>query len=933
MRKAIIVIMVIAFSGAFSAVRGQQANANLEGTIRDAQGGPLPGVEIAARDTGTGITRSTVSDQMGRYRFTALAPSVYDITAKLAGFKLKKMVGLELLVNETKIFNVSMDQATVEEEVTVMAEAPLIESTKAEVSTVVTAKEVDSLPLLTRQFANLALLAPGTTEMGSYDPTKNRMSHFSAGGFRGRAVYYSIDGADSKDNMVGGPVQLFTTEGVEEFSVATHQFKAEYGRTQGTVVTVVTKSGTNAIHGSLFGFFRDAALRDRTYFEKQNDVTKPKYHRQNFGGSVGGPIIKDKTHFFVAIERVQDRDFNLVDTFGIWPQEEGVVPHPFWENLATVNITHQINSSHSLKLRYGYQRNDTKNEGVGGEYTRSSGYSAVNQNHNLMLAHTWIMGSNLVNELRGVYQYFQNDGEPNSHDPTQYFTVGAFGQTSNMPQITTQVKYQIRDDLAWHVSDWHGTHDFKFGFDYYYMPRLDLLYAENQQWMYTHLPDTYSFDTSISPIYDISKMGGNPVRFKGRKYHSIGLYAQDDWKVTDRLTLNLGLRWDYNTGLEFNQGGLGSIQFLAGYYSMFNNPGLKHQYDNIAPRLGITYDLSGKGKTVVRGGFGIFYDQPYAEIFMYEDTYLDPNPWRLTNWYYNPNGITNPDGSFWKPADALPSDNIAPPPGSPDTFTGEYKYPRSYHYSVGFSHQISADFAIDVNYVHTETRHLGKYDAFNRYHYATDSYTLSNDYPVVIYGARFVGRGYYNGLYVSLRKRFSENFELRVNYTLSGGNGSVNYRGTDGWGNTCIVEGQPNGSQEFGPVDTDERHRLFLSGIAQLPFGFQFSTMVRWNTPRPYNITTGLDDNDDDYWNDVPASIGHRMGGRGTDNFFQMDFRLSRFFRIADSMNFELIFEVYNAFNTVNLTGYTGNMLSPNFGLPTDAMMPREAQLGIRFTF
>lgn len=292
--------MAILMMGAFSLVKAQQSSANLEGSIKDNQGSTLPGVEITARDTRTGISRATITDQVGRFRMTALPPSSYEVTARIAGFTAKKMTGLDLFVNETKVLNVVLDQATVEEEVTVQAEAPLIESTKAEVSTVVTTKEVDSLPLLTRQFANLALLAPGTTEMGSYDPTKTRMSHFSAGGFRGRAIYYSIDGADSKNNMVGGPVQLFTTEGVEEFSVATHQFKAEYGRTQGTVVTVLTKSGTNELHGSLFGYFRDNKLRDQGYFEKKVGGDKPAFHRQNFGFSVGGPIVKDRTHFFVA---------------------------------------------------------------------------------------------------------------------------------------------------------------------------------------------------------------------------------------------------------------------------------------------------------------------------------------------------------------------------------------------------------------------------------------------------------------------------------------------------------------------------------------------------------------------------------------------------------------------------------------------------------
>ena len=949
MKKTSAICLALLMLGVFSAVRAQQAASNLEGTVKDEQGNALPGVEIVAKDTRTGITRASVSGPLGRFRVTALAPSLYDVTFKLAGFKTKTMTGLELFVNETKVLNATMDPAAVEEHVTVVAESPIIESTKSEVSTVVTTREVDSLPLLTRQFANLALLAPGTTEMtSSYDPTKTRMSQFSAGGFRSRAVYYSVDGADNKDNMVGGPVQLFTTEGVEEFSVATHQFKAEYGRTQGTVVTVLTKSGTNELSGSVFGFFRDASLRAMSYLEKvvkadnpESWTGKPPFHRQNFGFSLGGPIAKDRTHFFVAYERVQEKSFTVVNTDGHWPSFEGTFPYPFSENLVTINLTHQLSPRHSLKLRYGFQYNKTENEGVGLDYTVDNGYRMKNTNHNLMLADSWIIQPNILNEARAVYQYFDNRSDPNSTSPTHYYSYGAFGQTTNMPQETRQTKLQFRDDLSYHVSDWAGTHDFKFGADYYYMPRLDLLYANYQQWLFTHVTNTYGANPGEGPIRRIQIMGGDPWRYQDKRYDSIGLYAQDDWRVTDKLTLNLGVRWDYNTGLEFDQSVLGSVQFLANYIPGFQNPGLKHDGNNIAPRLGFAYDLNGDGKTVFRGGFGIFYDQLYAETFMYAAAWLGANPWHTVFYHSQSTAILNPDGSIWQPVfDASGNlTNLAGisnqvTPGVVDSAIGpEFQYPYSYHYNLGFSHQISANFAIDVNYVHTETRGLGKGDELNRYHPNADNYTLSDSYGSTIWTPRFVGMGYYNGLYISLRKRFSNQFELRVNYTLSGGMSTLNYRGADGWGVTCIDEGQPNSPKEWGPIDTDERHRLFVAGITQLPFGFEFSTMIRWNSPRPYDITAGIDLNDDDYYNDLPGDIPHRMDGRATDNFFQMDFRLSKTINFNKRMDLEFMFEVFNAFNTTNLTGYVGDRTDPNFGLPTDATMPREAQLGVRFRF
>jgi outer membrane receptor protein involved in Fe transport len=946
LKKFIAISLALLILGLFSAVLAQQATSNLEGTVKDDQGNTLPGVEVTAKDSRTGITRATVSGRQGRFRMSALAPSAYDVTFKLAGFKTKTMTGVELSVNETQVLNATMAPATVEEQVTVIAETPIIESTKAEISTVVTTKEVDSLPLLTRQFANLALLAPGTTEMDSYDPTKTGMSHFSVGGMRGRAVYYSIDGADSKDNMVGGPVQIFTTEGIEEFSVATDQFKAEYGRSQGTVITVLTKAGTNELHGSVFGFLRDARFRSLSYYQKQlkneteqagGTYEKPKFYRYDLGGSIGGPIIKDRTHFFLAFERVQESTYTIVDMYGepIWDEYKGEFKVPFNQNLVTFNLTHQINSRHSLKLRYGFQSDKTENLGVGGEYALSNGYSSKNTNHNLMLSHTWIVKPNILNEARAVYQYFDNRSAPNSTEPTHYFSIGGFGQATNMPQETRQTKYQLRNDLSWHVADWHGTHDFKFGLDYYYMPRLDLLYASQQNWYYRHVSGTASFD---SPIRQVSKSAGDPWRFSDNRYHSIGLFVQDDWRITDNLTLNLGLRWDYNTGLEFDQSGLASVQFLANYIQGFQNPGLKHDWNNIAPRLGFAWDVGGRGKTVIRGGYGIFYDQLYAETFMYAAAYLGADPW--SPFFYNRRnaGILNPDGvTFWQPDDDanptnLPANQITP--GICNQAIGpEFQYPYTHHFNIGFSQQISRDFAVDVNYVHTETRGLGKGDRLNRYHSIPETYTYSNDYQTFIFTPRFVGKGYFNGLYISARKRFSNKFELRANYSFSGGMSTIGYRGTDGWGNVCYIENQPNGPQEWGAVDTDERHRLFVSGIFEFPFGIQFSAMFRANTPRPYEIYDSSDPNDDGI-DDLPSYIPHRMYGRGEDNFYQLDFRVSKFIKFSSRMDLELMAEVFNALNTVNFRGYQGDVDIPGtVGLPTYTTMPLEAQFGVRFRF
>src|SRR4030043_267094 len=322
------------------------------------------------------------------------------------------------------------------------------------------------------------------------------------------------------------------------------------------------------------------------------------------------------------------------------------------------------------------------------------------------------------------------------------------------------------------------------------MPRLDLLYNMGESWYYRHVSGYYTMD---SPIRQGEPCSGGPWRFSDNRYHSMGLFVQDDWRITDRLTLNLGLRYDYNTGLEFDQSGLASVQFLADYIPGFENPGLRHDKNNIAPRLGFAYDLFGNGNTVIRGGYGIFYDQLYAETFMYASAYLVDNPWTQECSPRRTAAILDPldPGEFWYPNSYtnptnLPTNQITP--GLPtDAIGPEFQYPYTHHFNLGFSQQITPDFAVDVNYIHTETRGLGKYDVFNRYHSETDTYTLSGDsgdYSQSIWAPRFVGKGHFDGLYVSARKRVSRKIELRVNYSFSGGQSTVNYRGTDGWGVT-----------------------------------------------------------------------------------------------------------------------------------------------------
>ncbi len=322
----------------------QQTTGTIAGRVLDPQGSAIPGATVTATNTQTGFSRGTVSDTEGLYRLAALPVGTYDVKVELQGFATIEQKGLQVSVGQTVDANFDLKVAGLTETVTVSSDSTLIQTTSSSVGGLVDVQHIESLPLNGRQFANLALTIPGVGLGFHSDPTKSTQFSPQIAGGNGRNVNYLIDGGDNNDDTVGGLLQLFPLEAIQEFNFQTARYKAEYGRSNGGVMNIVTKSGTNQYQGSWFTLLRDDGMNAKTETETLNEVDKQSYRRYQFGGSIGGPFLKDRAHFFAAAERTQLDTAQTVDTLGLFPAENGVFTTPVRENLLTVKGTASLNA-------------------------------------------------------------------------------------------------------------------------------------------------------------------------------------------------------------------------------------------------------------------------------------------------------------------------------------------------------------------------------------------------------------------------------------------------------------------------------------------------------------------------------------------------------------------------------------------------------------
>ena len=998
------------------------ATATIQGTVVDKSQAAIVGAQVVARSKDTSFTRTTSTNDAGYYRFELLPIGSYVVSITKSGFATTTQT-VEVMVGQIITANAELQIGSGSETVEVTSEAPLIEVAKTSVSQNITPSEVEQLPLLGRDVANLAYLAPGVKAADSYDPTKNRYAILSVNGQGGRNVNVTVNGVDNKDNTVGGPVMQLPLEAVQEFQISTQRFSAENGRSEGAAINMITKQGTNNYHGSLFSYFRASALN---LDEKDPDgtggytTTNPDYSRQFFGGSIGGPILKDKLFAFFAIEREREsqglaetgtsfNELTIAANAGLAAQPALVIPRPFYETRYNGRLDWTINKNNTAYVSYNSQANNSENDqsdGTGdltnGNYTR---------NH-LQLANftlSSILPNNMVNQFTFGYQYWNNLIASNISAPLVVFPSASFGTNTNVPQQSFQRKWQFKDD----ISKTFGNHTLKGGVDYIWNPveggffefssTLEIDFADDPSTITTDPVKYPQGFATPGAVVGMAQANGDPYFLVATK--QLGLYAQDDWKVNRRLTLNLGLRWDK----DFNMIGGSEVtksrtyQELVSLNSPISNPyvrSLPHD-DNLdfSPRVGFAYDLTGQGRHVLRGGFGLYYGNIFQNIPLFMEQMANPTVFQTVL-------------SLSSPTDAVPGTGlnlgqwqygVSPlptiPPPSTELASGsvgrlmdpDYRNPVTEEFNIGYSWALNSNSVIEAEYTHVLSLHENKTINIDQkipdttqpigsqccYRPLDPAFALRPDLSEMasVRDEQSIGRSHYDGINFSYRQRMTHHFTLNANYTLAWANGYSTL--ASGFRNYPGLSTDPFAKYNWGPTPNDERHHVTVSGLVDLPWGFQLAPILQFGSARPYALVNSSNtlnagggtyiypvvvptNNPKDYFAFAGDNAGAQncfYGVNGVaqgctiakydslrgDPFFQLDLRLAKNFKLGEHVNLQLIAQAFNLTNRANYgNDYNNNIASPDtfghpggFINPTSTTTPRSlwSEFGFRLTF
>ena len=969
-----------------NAVFGQAtASGTLLGTISDPSQAVINGAEVSITSVSTGAARTMVTNNAGSYRFDLLSAGAYKLTVKANGFTTA-VQNIELLVGQTATSNVTLTPGAASQTVEVEASNPLIDVMKTSVSTEITPTDVQQLPMVGQDVANLAYLAPGVKQTDSYDPTKNRYAILSVNGDGGRNVNVTVNGVDNKDNTVGGPVMQLPFEAVEEYHISTQRFSAENGRSEGAAINIITKRGTNEFHGSAAALFRDTALNtDQKNADGTGGTTNshPDYTRQQFGGSIGGPVKKDKAFLFFAINREREHSSLQEETtayselaaaqpfFGSLDNPSATIPRPFYETRYSGRADWTFSKRESAYLSYNSQANDSLNDQSDGTGDLNNGNFTVNHLQLANLTFNSILSDTTVNQATFGFQYWNNLINSKISSPLVVFPSASFGTNTNVPQQSFQRKWQFRDDFSKAM----GKHTFKGGVDYIWNPSeggffefsstLEIDFGANPTDILANKGGIYPQGfQSPGAVTGMTQAVGDPSFIVATK--QLGFYAQDDWKVSRRLNLSLGLRWDK----DFNMIGGSDIKRSRTYQELIalndpvSNPYVSKiaQDDNLdfSPRVGFAYDMTGKGNHVLRGGFGLYYGNVFQNIPLFMEQMSNPTVFATVLSLTAPGdsvpGTGKTLGTWQYGVDQMPT--IPPPsteltPGSTGRLIDpDYRNPITEEFNVGYTWALNSNTAIEAEYTHVLGLHGNKTMNIDQkipingvLTRPLDPAFAANPSIPQLFSVRneeSIGREHYDGINFSFRERMAKRFQLQSNYTLSWaygyGTGGGSFR------NYPKLATAPFASWEWGPSPNDERHHVTIAGVVDLPKGFELAPIMQYGSARPYGLT-----NSSNTLNTgggtatavvVPTSdptnylafAGNNSGAQncfyGLNNvaasctiakynplrgqpFFQLDMRLAKNIRFADRYNIQLVAQ---AFNLTNRANYGNNYGSAALG-------------------
>ena len=973
----LIACVLLSVATAFS--QSQATTGNIEGRVSDPNGAAVPGVNVTATNQETGLAKTGDTDAEGIYRIIFLPPGKYRVTtAGASGFAGADYGNVTVTVGGQTPLDIELKVGGTTTMVDVAAGGQIVETTRTSVSSTINERAIQNLPVNGRNFLDFATLTPGVVR----EPT--RAGDLSVGGQKGTLNSLQVDGTDNNNTFFGQsfgrtgtrPPYQFSEESVQEFQVNQNGFSAEFGRSGGAIINVVTKSGTNSWHGSAFEFFRDESLNSNTPILTARNAKRPKSQINQFGGTIGGPIKKDRAFIFGAFDGQRSTIPNVVDAPNFFAQT-AAIQALLAPKMGTYNIGRdqnvymlktdiQVNNRNQLVLRFNQQNFTGNNNENGGPLSvQEHSGNSVAKTTTFSGSLTSTLTNSLINEFRFQFGRDSEPGTANS-DVTEarINTNNGFlqlGRNNFSPRETTIKRWQFIDNLSYA----RGAHSFKFGVDLNF-DRIFNFFPGLFSGQYTF--NSYTLFSTNTPSAFVQNFAGAGTSggTTNPDLNDYGFFAQDDWRVNTKLTLNLGLRYDYQKLAAPTVNNPSAALAAAG----LNTTTPVRDANNFAPRFGFSYAFD--EKTVVRGGYGVFFARTTAIML---GTAHSQNGIQVTGVSLNCTLVPNPCLTY-------PAIFTTPPAAGGLTpslylFSRDYAQPYVQQARLGVERELMKNLSLSVTYMMFKGTHLSRTRDINLGVPVPTTVTdpAGTAFTVLRHPAARPIPGFtrislfestadsrYNGLAVELKRRFTRGLQFIMAYTYSSAKDNKPDQtmvvvGTDD------VKGVQNNldiSADWGRSDLDIRHRFvfspvyeigtvakdnavasaFLSnwtfsGIVTLQSGFAYSALIAGDANRDGNSATDR----------VPGTARNAFS---TPNIYVFDTRATKSFKFGEKYSLSLLAEAFNLFNRSNIASVntgrygiasnsavllTNPALSTPFGFARTFLGERQIQLGARFRF
>jgi hypothetical protein len=968
---AVILVLTVLGPSAFA------QEASLTGTVIDDTKAVLPGVTVTAVDLSNGAQFVSVSDVRGEYRLLQMPPAHYRLHAELTGFTSVVVTDIQLLVGQNAVVPLALKLAQVNETVTVTGEAPLVDTASSQVAGNVNPRQMEELPLQGRNWMELSKMVKGVTaNVISNNP-----------GVSDDMFQLNLDGQQVTQKISGGFGQpRFSRESIAEFQIVTNMFDITQGRSAGMQVQAVSRSGTNTVNGSFYGFFRDDKLNAP---DPITNTVLP-YQNQQIGGSIGGPILKDQLHYFASYEYEREPGTNFSAPSAL-PGQTFTTPFRNSQKSTLIRVDEALSTKNRVTVRG--TRWDWANPFVlaaGGHPSNASDQTKSATN----VIGTWssVLSDTKVQQVHVGYNNFQwaNQGLASVGDTLEYDFPGlTLGKPYNFPQWLYQNYTESRYDLSWH----HGAHDVKIGGEYIYAHVSALWYLEREGRVnFMSLPTDISTRISQADPYNVASWnlaGLDPLVQRLEKNYTNGdwtlsvpgptwaAWFGDNWRVTPNLTVNYGVRWDvaWNAAstpdtipnsIPINNGSAASPARLpstgAGDFGYRNDI---HDNRDVAPRAGFAWNIGGSNDMVLRGGTGIYFAVPQTQYTYSPQLYSR----MITASFANdgkPGFLQNPTRGISTYQEAL----AAAPAQAARLFSPDFRNPYTWQSSIGFQKQLNAVTGFEADLVHynlyRDLRTVDPnltYDPNTGYNKNPSAGRPNPAYGQMVYFVS-TGRQDYTAISTAVNRRLKSHVQGGVTYTL------VLSQHDDGAASLT----NPGANNQFDYLDGEyataaafQRNTLRAWAVYQLPWGISSSVSLTYGSGNRFNDSISVAVYGKPGTNrlnltanggvagaiTIPAAVLDRWEGPAVINsgdviprnalegtaYNRVDLRLTKEVRIAGRMKAALIGEVYNLFNHANNVAFnttlsaTAPATTARFGQASAADIPRQGQLAFRIGF